>query len=254
MPGAQSLADDEPEYEPREIAPEELEAWSEHTRDMLSHSDKRLTIRVTWLVEQLRERGWPAKVTRAHRSLEEQRKSFKAGHSKTLRSKHLCGKAADINLFPHDYPAADHIFWDIKDELAKDQKLLVLNAPSFRDRPHVELDEDCDWDAVGLGPVGTWSNTKTTLVITRTDSGHYAGHLTRRGKRRDLSSVKVAHQHSGERNKLEDATVTLTFVEAKHNPLTLEVSTITSDAHGYRRADWRWLRLDDAEQKLSRDN
>lgn len=238
----------------RPITQDEQLAWEDHTTHALEHVDERLVMRATWIIHELWAQGWPAKIASAHRTLKAQRESFTAGYSKTLRSKHLCGKAVDFNLHPHDYPDADHPYWDAKDALAHTQKLLTLDAPSFRDRPHVELNEDCDWDSVKLGPAGIWRDAHQTLTIHARDKGGYTGHLKTTSHTYVIKRVRVAHEHSGERNKLEDATVRVTFEKADGDTFTrtYKVSTLTSTTHGYRRADWRWLKHAGASHRLKR--
>lgn len=238
----------------RTITRDEKITWDEQTTRALEHVDERLAMRATWIMHELWAQGWPAKVASAHRTLKAQRESFEAGHSKTLRSKHLCGKAVDFNLRPHHYPNADHPYWDAKDALAHTQKLLTLDAPSFRDRPHVELNEDCDWDSVKLGPAGIWRDADHTLTIRAQDKGGYTGHLKTTSHMYAIKRVRVVHKHSGERNKLEEATVHVTFEKGEGESFTraYEVSTLTSTTHGYRRADWRWLRQADTSHRLKR--
>lgn len=238
----------------RDITDEERRDWAEDADRALDGVEPRLAIRVTWMLEELWDKGWPAQIASAHRTLEAQRASFEAGHSKTLRSKHLCGKAVDFNLRPHDYPHADHPYWDAKDALAHRQKLLTLDAPSFRDRPHVELDEDCDWDSVLLGPEGTWVHDDQTLHIAREPRSGYTGTLETATRTYTITRVRVSHRHSGERHKLEDASVRITLEapDGKSHTRSYEVSTVTSPSHGYRRADWRWLRRSSTSPHLIR--
>ena len=53
---------------------------------------------VAYLIDALREAGWPAVVVEARRGIERQRALVGAGASKTLRSKHLLGRAVDIGF------------------------------------------------------------------------------------------------------------------------------------------------------------
>ena len=239
------------------IALEDQHSWRAEDDEVLEGVDEDLAARVRWIQEELWQRGHAARIARGRRTVEAQREGFLEGHSKTLRSKHLCDKAVDFKLHLHDYPDADHPFWDVKDRLAKEQKLLVLNAPSFRDRPHVELDADCDWDSVGLGPEGIWSTrrkrardgAKSTAspqrleVRLNRETGRYEGSLLRGERRHELEDLQVRHLHSGERNSFEEAIVEATFASQGDETFTITytVSSITSKSHGYVRADWRSL-------------
>lgn len=51
------------------------------------------------LVDALREAGVPAIITSSRRTFEEQRRLVIAGRSRTLRSKHLSGKAFDLDVY-----------------------------------------------------------------------------------------------------------------------------------------------------------
>lgn len=254
------------EHEPRAIEPRAIDEglqrdWRIEDDALLDTLDDDLARRVRWIQEELWKRGHAARIARGTRTLDAQRKGFLLGHSKTLRSKHLCGKAVDFKLHPHDYPEVDHPFWDIKDELARQQKLLVLNAPSFRDRPHVELDEDCDWDSVGLGPEGTWSTHEPTSergqrldVRLNRETGRHEGTLRRHGRLHTIERVEVRHVHSGERNCHEEAFIEVTFTSQADDSFTqtYKVSHITSKGHGYVRADWRFLVSSDPKVRLDR--
>lgn len=206
-----------------------------------------LQARAQWIQEQLWDMGYPVRIASAKRTAEQQREGFREGYSKTLRSKHLCGKAVDFKLHPHIFPDSDSAFWDAKDKLAKIQGLLVLNAPSFKDRPHVELDQDCDWDAALLGPEGTWKNDTHTLTIRRDRTTRtYKGSLVTPDATLTLTSLRVRHTHSGPRNKIEDAFIDVTFKhDKKHKSQniskTYKSSTIIAKTHHYQRASWTSL-------------
>lgn len=139
------------------------------------------------MLADLRKRGWAARIAIGPRSVEQQIKEFKEGDSKVLRGSHLCGRAADISLYPMGMPANDHEFWDIKDRAARAAGLKVLPATgSFIDRPHVALSRctDKDWDRLGLSPSGTFTLTedgaRLDLVFKRTKTG-WKGTMTLRG-------------------------------------------------------------------------
>lgn len=74
---------------------------------------------VIYLVNAVREAGWPAIVVEARRGLERQRQLVGAGASKTLRSKHLIGRAVDIGFagiptakIPSGLWSSMHDLWD----------------------------------------------------------------------------------------------------------------------------------------------
>lgn len=206
---------------------------------------------------ELREQGWSARISRGLRTKEEQREAFDMGYSKTLRSKHLCGKAADIKLHPHLFPDVTHPFWDAKDRAVERRGLKTLDVPSFRDRPHVELASDCDWDSLGMGPVGVWEwqqkGTRVTLHITRSRADRrYGGvvDIARVGEaieRRVLEQVEVRYAYSGERNSQEKVTLHVRERGLESDEVyrrMFTVSTLTSKGNGYTRADWMSLRTE----------
>jgi hypothetical protein len=206
-------------------------------------------------LSELRSQGWRARISRARRTKEEQREAFDAGYSKTLRSKHLCGKAADIMLHPHIFPEVSHPFWDAKDRAVERRGLKTLDVPSFRDRPHVELASDCDWDSLGMGPVGEWEwrgeGKRVTLNVTRSRaSNKYEGtvdieRVGRPVERRLLETIDVRYTYSGERNSTERVTLRVRERALETGEVyrrTFEVSTLTSAGNGYTRADWMKLR------------
>lgn len=228
-----------------------------HLRQL--HSSLRAPLRAS--MAELRALGWPAQISRGARALADQRRGFLAGHSKTLRSKHLCGKAADINLHPHRFPHAEHPFWDAKDRVVRARGLQVLDVPSFRDRPHVELLSDCDWDALKMGPVGVWVDQESeleraTLRITRS-SGTYGGAwvVERPGeplRRASIERVQVDYQYSEARNRKERVVVRVHLEGAP--TLRFTVSTLLSPAHGYERATWEALEQAGSARSLVRQS
>ena len=88
--------------------------WRAEDDKLLEELDEDLAARVRWIQEELWQRGHAARIARGKRTTAAQREGFLSGHSKTLRSKHLCGKAVDFKLHPHDYPEVDDPFWDVK--------------------------------------------------------------------------------------------------------------------------------------------
>jgi len=251
QPSHSSIA---PSREPlTEEALAELEALDEPLLKEL-HSSLRGPLKEA--LYELRARGWRARISRGKRTKQEQLEGFMAGYSKTLRSKHLCGKAADIMLHPHRFPEADHPFWDVKDEVVEQRGLKTLDVPSFRDRPHVELASDCDWDALEMGPVGEWvwrtERERVTLNVTRSARPgksryrgvvevHRVGHPV---ERRVLDQFEVRYEHSGARNKNQRVIITARErVEGETTTRTrrFKVSTVTSEGNGYTRADWNAL-------------
>jgi len=72
-----------------------------------------------YLINEARDRGLPAIVVEARRGIERQRTLLREGRTKTLRSKHLVGRAMDIGFA--SVPTADaplqwwswlHDLWD----------------------------------------------------------------------------------------------------------------------------------------------
>lgn len=249
--GVSGVASEEAVYAPREIGEEERARWQKEDGEALSGVEGVLRERVEAIQAQLWARGWPMRVARGGRTLKAQREGFVSGASKTLRSKHLCGKAVDLCWEGGRYPPSDHRVWEEKDELARGQGLWVIDAPSFRDRPHVELDGECDWDEVGLGPAGSWRGDRVRMRIEKRRRDDYQGVIAWRegGEWREeaIARVEVRHEHEGDRARVERAYVRVFHGERGES--VFRVSTLISKGHGYERADWRWL---EGEERLRR--
>lgn len=97
------------------------------------------------IVEELKKRDSKLKVFETKRDMVRQTEIFKAGHSKTLKSKHLEGKACDFVVFDEG-----NWSWDAKkyrEEYALLGKIVSRyknlrwggNFKKFVDMPHVEM-------------------------------------------------------------------------------------------------------------------
>jgi peptidoglycan L-alanyl-D-glutamate endopeptidase CwlK len=101
---------------------------------------------LTLVLEVLAKRGWDFCVLEGLRTLDRQRKLFKAGATKTLNSRHLTGHAVDIAPmfegepsfhWPHYHPLAQAM-----KAVAADVDVKVVwggDWSRFRDGPHWEL-------------------------------------------------------------------------------------------------------------------
>lgn len=207
------------------------------------------------MLDELRKQGWAARVAIGPRSLEQQIKEFKEGDSTVLRGSHLCGKAADISLYPMGMPDEDHRFWDIKDNAAKSVGLKVLpSTGSFIDRPHVALGRctDKDWDRVGLSPAGTFSFNdgalRMDLVFKRTTNG-WTGTMTMiDGDEREaveLRNLKFARS-SGDTQK-ERFSFTVSY-DGETESATGEFSSVKHKQ--LVRPDYRQLTLTNGDETL----
>jgi hypothetical protein len=99
--------------------------------------------RVIRILQRLRLKGWQPYVASGRRTLAQQRKILAAGNSRTLRSYHLEGLAADIvdRRWKWGGPAADtnHPFWnDLGRAAAAEGLVWGGNFKSFKDVAHVQ--------------------------------------------------------------------------------------------------------------------
>ena len=119
--------------------------FSERSNSKLEGVDERL-IRVATLALQLSPVDFG--ITEGVRTLERQKELVKAGASRTLRSKHLEGKAIDVVAYVGGKVAWD---WPLYEKIAKAFKQAAdqLNVKikwggdwvNFKDGPHFQLEE-----------------------------------------------------------------------------------------------------------------
>lgn len=83
------------------------------TETQLATLEPRTQLAAYWLIYSLRLAGAPAIVTSALRTIEEQKRLVAEGFSRTLRSKHLDGRAFDIDLHGWNRSDIPRAFWDI---------------------------------------------------------------------------------------------------------------------------------------------
>ncbi|MEP0879235.1 M15 family metallopeptidase [Funiculus sociatus GB2-M2] len=96
----------------------------------------------------VRAKGWQPKVAEGRRTIAEQREKVRRGVSKTMRSKHLCGIAADIidKRYGWGGPAANtnFKFWKDLGAAAKSEGLVWGGDwRSFKDVAHLEEPRKC---------------------------------------------------------------------------------------------------------------
>lgn len=101
--------------------------------------------KVVRILRRLQAKGWQPRVGSGRRTLEEQKEKVRKGYSKTLKSWHLKGLAADIidSRWGWGGEAAnlDHDFWTDLGEAAKREGLTWGGSwKSFRDVAHVQDD------------------------------------------------------------------------------------------------------------------
>jgi hypothetical protein len=82
------------------------------THTHLAQLDPRTRILATYLVIAARDAGVPLIITSSRRSQWEQIKLVMAGRSRTLNSRHLTGKAFDVDVAGWDRNAVPRVFWD----------------------------------------------------------------------------------------------------------------------------------------------
>ncbi|RMG19279.1 MAG: M15 family peptidase, partial [Planctomycetota bacterium] len=108
--------------------------------------DERFRPKVVRILQRLQQKGWQPRVASGRRTLAQQREKVRKGYSKTLRSWHLLGRAADIvdRRWGWNGPAAnlDHPFWKDLGEAARLEGLTWGgNWKRFRDVAHVQDDD-----------------------------------------------------------------------------------------------------------------
>lgn len=90
---------------------------------------------------------WDFGITEGLRSSERQQELYKAGKSRTLKSRHLTGHAIDFAVFVNgnvtwDFPKYHDVATHIK-KVAKELKIPIIWGGDWRglqDGPHIELD------------------------------------------------------------------------------------------------------------------
>lgn len=87
-----------------------LEQLSPETRD-----------RAYWLIWAFRTAGVPLVITSSRRTPYEQEQLVLAGRSRTLRSKHLEGKAFDVDVYGLSRDSIPRWFWDVIGPWAEEQ-------------------------------------------------------------------------------------------------------------------------------------
>lgn len=75
--------------------------------------EPRTALAATWLVYVVRNAGVPLIITSARRTTAEQQKLLAAGRTKTLNSKHLQGKAFDVDVYGYSRDAIPRSFWNV---------------------------------------------------------------------------------------------------------------------------------------------
>lgn len=86
---------------------------SDPTPSHLDRLEPRTAEAAWWLVYAARVAGFPVVITSSARTLEEQRAYVAQGVSRTLASKHLEGKAFDIDWFGWDRDDVPPWFWNL---------------------------------------------------------------------------------------------------------------------------------------------
>ena len=237
------------------VPPSVVERLEEHDeeRGKIEQLEPEFRRNLQALLDELRERGWAARVAIGPRTVEEQIRLFKARRTTLLRGSHLCDRAADLSLYPIGIPSTDHRFWDVKDEVAVGLGLDVVDYEpgKFVDRPHVQSTrcDIADWDRLGLSPVGTFAGELggETLALTfgRTEEGTLSV-----AARLDDGAVEVQHfrrdRGEGEAKVRRDRI----SLQLGGRPARGEFSTIENDG-GVVRPDYRNLRVTVGEDETT---
>ena len=87
-------------------------AWQKRSEAALATLEQPFQKKVAAVLVRLRKKGWEPVVISGRRSIEQQRKIVAAGRSGTMKSRHLCGRAADVMDRRHVWkgPAANPNF------------------------------------------------------------------------------------------------------------------------------------------------
>ena len=103
--------------------------------------DPALQPRAYLLVYAARVAGYPVVITSSRRSLERQRELVGAGRSRTLDSKHLAGRAFDIDWHGWNRDDVPEQFWHVIGPWAEQQLGLKWGGrfSTIRDLGHFEL-------------------------------------------------------------------------------------------------------------------
>ena len=106
--------------------------------------DKSLQPKIEAILKELTLKGWKPRVAEGLRTVEQQREKVRKGYSKTMNSKHLTGRAADIidRRYGWNGPASNlnYAFWNDLGKAAVKQGLVWGgNWKSFKDVAHVEM-------------------------------------------------------------------------------------------------------------------
>lgn len=122
--------------------------WKRRSEAALVTLEPDFEARVRRVLARLEREGWEPVVVSGRRSKEQQRKIVAAGRSRTMKSLHLCGRAADIMDHRHGWrgPAASpkFRFW-VRLGVAARAEGLIWGGDwkSFQDVPHIQIGQRC---------------------------------------------------------------------------------------------------------------
>lgn len=120
---------------------------------ILAELDSDFASKIVRVLEVLRTKGWKARVAEGRRTVQHQQKKVADKVSKTMKSLHLCGKAADIIDSRYAWDVGKgHAFWQDLATAAKAEGLVWGGDwQDFEDVAHVEAaGSTCNWSEFGL--------------------------------------------------------------------------------------------------------
>ncbi len=105
-------------------------------------------VKVEAVLKELQENGWQPVVVSGKRSKKQQKKILAAGRSRTMKSLHLCGRAADLMDRRYGWKgeaaSPKFAFWQALGIAARRQGLVWGGDwKSFQDVPHIQTKKKC---------------------------------------------------------------------------------------------------------------
>ena len=144
--GSVFTAEAGPDKKDKESSPR-ISASERHLQSL----EPRFAAKVRRVLEALAAKGWQPVVISGRRTVAQQKKIVAAGRSRTMKSRHLCGRAADVMDRRHGWkgPAAkpNFKFWTDLGVAARAQGLeWGGDWKRVKDVPHIQIGPRCGLD------------------------------------------------------------------------------------------------------------
>jgi peptidoglycan L-alanyl-D-glutamate endopeptidase CwlK len=112
---------------------------TDRTEELIAELDWYTASSAVDLINRLRRAGYPAVITSARRSPQEQKTLLQQGRTTTLRSKHLTGQAFDVDMYGWNRDRVPAWAWDVVGPAGEASGLKWGGRwKSFRDVGHFE--------------------------------------------------------------------------------------------------------------------